>query len=104
MRLTRVRFTVRRLMVAVAAAGAMSAAVAAIRARSERFRSLAEYHAARVAMWSRGSEGRYRVWVDWRGERVSRAASGWHADLAGKYERAARHPWLSVAPDPPEPK
>jgi len=24
--------------------------------------------------------------------------------LAGKYERAARYPWLPVAPDPPEPE
>jgi hypothetical protein len=24
--------------------------------------------------------------------------------LAAKYERAARYPWLPVAPDPPEPK
>ena len=28
----------------------------------------------------------------------------YHASLKAKYERAARHPWLSVAPDPPEPK
>ena len=27
----------------------------------------------------------------------------YHASLARKYERAARYPWLSVAPDPPEP-
>ena len=26
------------------------------------------------------------------------------ADLRGKYERAARYPWLSVVPDPPEPR
>lgn len=27
-----------------------------------------------------------------------------HSELARKYERAARYPWLPVAPDPPEPK
>jgi hypothetical protein len=27
-----------------------------------------------------------------------------HASLARKYERAARYPWLSLEPDPPEPK
>ena len=29
---------------------------------------------------------------------------GRHASLKAKYERAARYPWLSVPPDPPEPK
>jgi hypothetical protein len=28
----------------------------------------------------------------------------YHYDLARKYEYAARYPWLSVEPDPPEPK
>jgi hypothetical protein len=26
-----------------------------------------------------------------------------HAELQAKYERAARHPWLPVEPDPPPP-
>jgi hypothetical protein len=28
----------------------------------------------------------------------------WHCQLKLKYEMAARHPWLSVEPDLPEPK
>lgn len=28
----------------------------------------------------------------------------WHQSMARKYEFAANHPWLSVDPDPPEPK
>lgn len=28
----------------------------------------------------------------------------WHRDVAEKYRDAARSPWLSVAPDPPEPE
>ena len=28
----------------------------------------------------------------------------YHAELANKYQDAARYPWLPVAPDPPEPK
>jgi hypothetical protein len=83
---------------------AVAVAVATIRARSERFRSLAEYHAARIARWSRGSDGRYRMYVDGRGELVTRAASDWHSHLVEKYERAARYPWLLVEPDPPEPQ
>jgi uncharacterized protein HemY len=35
--------------------------------------------------------------------RLSRLA-GYHARLRAKYERAARHPWLHVEPDPPEPE
>jgi hypothetical protein len=27
----------------------------------------------------------------------------WHLSIARTYERAARHPWLPVEPDPPEP-
>ena len=33
-----------------------------------------------------------------------RARAVWTGALARKYERAARYPWLSVAPDPPEPE
>jgi hypothetical protein len=28
----------------------------------------------------------------------------YHAALKAKYERAARYPWLPIAPDPPEPE
>jgi hypothetical protein len=30
--------------------------------------------------------------------------SSWRSSLARKYNYAARHPWLLVPPDPPEPK
>jgi hypothetical protein len=33
-----------------------------------------------------------------------RRRSEYHRRLRRKYERAARYPWLPVAPDPPEPK
>jgi hypothetical protein len=36
-------------------------------------------------------------------ERSSRRLD-YHDSLISKYERAARYPWLPVAPDPPEPK
>ncbi len=29
---------------------------------------------------------------------------GYHRALNGKYDRAARYPWLRVEPDPPEPE
>jgi hypothetical protein len=28
----------------------------------------------------------------------------WASEMANKYHNAARHPWLAVEPDPPEPK
>src|SRR5947209_518836 len=35
---------------------------------------------------------------------LRRSKSTYHSALRAKYERAARYPWLPVAPDPPEPK
>jgi hypothetical protein len=32
------------------------------------------------------------------------ARRAWHKVLGEKYEKAARSPWLSVAPDPPRPE
>jgi hypothetical protein len=32
------------------------------------------------------------------------AASAYYTELIQKYERAARYPWLPVAPDPPKPR
>src|SRR5262245_48388973 len=34
----------------------------------------------------------------------SRRRQEYHAQLRRKYERAARHPWLPVPPDPPAPR
>ncbi len=34
---------------------------------------------------------------------VPRHQALWHLALSRKYERAARSPWLPVAPDPPNP-
>jgi hypothetical protein len=40
-----------------------------------------------------------------KADEVRRAqASAYYIDLIQKYERAARYPWLPVAPDPPEPE
>ena len=33
-----------------------------------------------------------------------RRRAGYYAALKQKYEQAARHPWLAVEPDPPEPE
>lgn len=35
---------------------------------------------------------------------LARRRTAYHAAMARKYRRAARYPWLPVAPDPPEPE
>jgi hypothetical protein len=41
----------------------------------------------------------YLKLVEEKGKRLA-----WHVHLQGKYERAARYPWLPVVPDPPYPE
>ena len=36
--------------------------------------------------------------------RAQRASAHYHGQMRRKYERAARYPWLTVAPDPPVPE
>ncbi len=90
MPLPRVRFTVRRMMVAVAVA----ACIFCLIERRRRFLIIV---------------GRLRM-PDARflrhpgdADYVLRLAR-WHDELQAKYEFAAAHPWLPVAPDPPAPE
>ena len=100
----RVRFTVRRLMVAVAIVGVLLW-MTLLGKRVRAFRWMAEYHAAhRMKYPITGSPGAAPRGVDSRGELVSAERDRWHAALAAKYSRAARSPWLPVEPDPPEPE
>jgi hypothetical protein len=102
--LPRVRFTVRRLMIAVAVLALLLGATA-IRQRRAHFQSLADYHAvqARHIQSSHGSmirPGGTLVHVPLGSP--SRAA--YHKDMAIKYEHAASRPWMTVEPDPPLPE
>jgi hypothetical protein len=97
MRVPRVRFTVRRMMVAVAMLAALLAIGAGLQRRQARFERLFSYH--------RGLAGPMIIHSFDPGSPTSKTASGrWHWDLSMKYADAARRPWLPVAPDPPEPK
>jgi hypothetical protein len=90
MPLPRVRFTVRRLMVAVAVIGL----ACGLWRRSAAYAEKARYNwsmAFALMHGYPGPEGRLRE-------------IGYLQDLARKYERAARYPFLPVAPDPPEPE
>jgi hypothetical protein len=87
--------TIRRLMVIVALAAAILAGCAVVTRRRARFERLASYHLSRTGP---------AHWTSFSGTRYDTAKGQWHHVLGVKYSDAARHPWLPVAPDPPEPE
>ena len=100
------RLTVRRLMVAVAIVAVVIGIVTELDRRRERYTRLArqhsvvrdELHKFLVVVPPSGS-------LEFFGDRRAIAELvGYHGRLKAKYEEAARHPWLPVEPDPPEPK
>jgi hypothetical protein len=107
MRLRRVRFSIRRLLVAVALFALVFAGEEATRRRWESLASVYRgkagrcEHVALVALHSsdleaaRGNDSEMR--------KLKRIVDH-HVALARKYQHAARRPWVPVAPDPPEPK
>ena len=109
MHLPRLRFTVRRMMLAVAILACILA-VAAMAFRSYEgkrrvalFRALAEYHMmmewkSKREIYGTDSAGHHRHFS------APTPRNDFHRQMREKYERAARDPWLPVAPDPPVPK
>jgi hypothetical protein len=95
----RVRFTIRRIMVAVAVVGII---LAAWRLSADR-RARADHHRHRRASSFTIADGGI-VSRDDQGMIVSPEMSLWHAEMTLKYPRAACYPWLPVRPDPPEPE
>jgi hypothetical protein len=115
MRLPRVRFTIRGMMVAVAvAAGLMAGSIGLARLRllSSDYRARAEQHAGieetlRHIIASDESDTPVDIspGAGLRSRRfTARAVADYEAALRRKYERAARYPWLRVEPDPLEPE
>jgi hypothetical protein len=149
MRLPRVRFTVRRMMVAMAVVGVAIWGIV----QTNRWRERTRYYTARAdfldlqarwdlfresqsrsmaaKFWETGKRGRFdertiAILRDRRrtiGDRFdyiariernaasydesavfSKRLADYHSSLSKKYRRAARYPWLRVAPDPPEPE
>lgn len=109
MRVPRVRFTIRSLMIAVAVVGTV---LGVVLERRSRFLRLAEYHRSQIVgahlvqalMRNRGC---VTYWMDANGRTVSSAQPAkdqWHNELSSKYLLAARCPWLPVEGDPPEPE
>jgi hypothetical protein len=104
MRIPRVRFTIARMMVAVAVIALLLGAVAILRRRAN-LQGLADYHAETARqirslhVWTFRPDGP-PVDISFEDPRLA----DYHEDMAGKYKRAACYPWLPVAPDPPKPK
>ena len=94
----RVRFTVRRIMVAVALAAVAVAGfrwVAAMRYRSQMYQVDADYH----DIYSKYAEVRsksYRFGVEKR--EAARETAAWHAGRRNLYKEAAARPWRDVPP------
>jgi hypothetical protein len=89
------RFRLRALMIAVAAVALLLGLWAGIERRRADFRRIARYHSFR----------NLGLLVDSRSlTPLELRQDEWHHALYLKYQRAARYPWLSVEPDPPEPE
>ena len=102
MPLPRVRFTVRRMMVAVAIAGVL---VGGLRMRrlSAVYQALSESNANDEDFYLAALSDRFKLGHP-SYERTFRDRLDYHRSMRVKYERAARRPWLPVPPDPPEPE
>ncbi len=98
MRIPRLRFTVRRMMVAVAIAAIVMGGLAE---RHYRFAKLSDHHLAALVALIPKVRASIAAGDD---ENPIHERGFWHAKMRAKYFRAARYPWLPVAPDPPEPK
>ncbi len=98
----RVRFTVRRMMVAVAVVGVVLCLHLYLREKadplSRGYREIADRHEMRLHQISMDIVYRPAEKARW----MLHAAH--HAAMVEKYSRAARYPFLPVAPDPPEPE
>ena len=95
--MTRPRPTIRRLMVAVAVVAVVLALFEWMGRRGRHFGRLAYENRTQAELnevsWAVGNRNLpYRTLAAHRRK------------LQEKYERAARYPWLTVAPDPPEPQ
>jgi hypothetical protein len=103
MKLPSPRFTVRRLMIAVAVVGLLAGIGKNLSRRSMRFKEIAQGHRDETHVFRCGM-----VNIDELDSRVREAFRqedirvDFHARMAEKYERAARYPWLPVEPDPPD--
>jgi hypothetical protein len=91
MRMPRVRFTVRWMMVAIAVVAIYFGWSRWMERRSERFRALWIEHINKVGEISSPKPSPHEV------------QGYYHLKMGEKYRAAMNRPWLPVEPDPPEP-
>jgi hypothetical protein len=109
MKLPRVWFTMRRMMVLIAIA-ALLASFERLRQRSRAYSKMALGPAINYAKYcdeyiNRQCEFCKMAPATFQYEyKQLTIKAAYQEQLWHKYERAARYPWLPVAPDPPEPK
>jgi hypothetical protein len=109
------KLRIRTLMIAVAVAGLLLYGDD-LRRRRTHFLERADDHSVYAVYYRRlvrivadertspgGSDPREQFFLA-EEEDAWRRRADYHESLIVKYERAARYPWLPVAPDPPEPK
>ena len=99
MRLPRVKFTLRCLMIAVAVAAIVLGGGLGIPRNRARREWLAGFHRASTQSLMKNAEPGTSEIKD----PAIRAKLRWHEAMGEKYGWAARYPWLPVGPDPPEP-
>jgi hypothetical protein len=103
----RPRFTVRRLMVAIAILALVFGAiswVSEMRARSADFRRRAfgfEMSTRRAGSLAQAPDGR---WVQAFDDENDLLDDAWAWRMAAKYHRLSYYPWLAAEPDPPPPQ
>jgi hypothetical protein len=95
---------VRRLLLFVAIVALLCWGVLTLDRRSARYRLKAAKHEKALlecAMLGRGEIGYESTNLK---TRENNTYYMYHVEMNKKYDQAARFPWLSVAPDPPEPE
>jgi hypothetical protein len=100
---TRVQFSVRRMMVGTAVTTILLGGGIVLQKRRTHFRELAEFHTSRAIKsikWDK-TKGYHDATIGREGIFTSHPElDGGHEELAAKYRRAARYPWLPLDDDP----
>ena len=108
-----VRFTMRRIVIAVGVIAIVLAALVTMGRRIRRCDDLVTYHRSQIAGVMYGTPGPDRTITfslsshDGNGRQVppqQQAIDRWHVRMMDKYRRAAARPWLPIGPDLPEPE
>jgi hypothetical protein len=100
MRMPRVRFTVRQLMIAAAVVAVLMAAGVGLQRRTA--------HLKRLSLWQSGEANRWELLLTESSVNGPLASAildkvHWHDAMAARFERAARSPWLPIEAAPAAP-